>query len=464
MKKIHTIKFILALILCLNLHSQNVGIGTNNPHPKAIVHLEDSTRGLLPTRLTSAQRDTLTNKPEGLAIYNISTHCLEFWNGSQWISTCASTAPCVAPPPPAISSNSPVCTGFSINLTASNITSATYVWTGPNGFYSTNQNPTIPNATMAHAGTYCCRVYVAGCYSKDTCLNVTVIPSGFVLKATPPTGLASYPNIFTANNKWYLVGGYNNSWCVGTTNSYVYDPTTNAWSSIANIPAFHAAGTGFSNGTFGFILNGAHNCDITTNKVERYNISSNSWTANFGNSLLATHGSNTYYPENSDTLYLIGGRTGDGCCPCDITGNLYRYIVSTNTWTHVGTIPNGGRGHSAILKIKGKLFMGIGNSWVGCVYGKSDWYEFNENTNTFIAKANYPGTPDHKYCYFTIGDFGYVVDNDRTIWRYNPDNDTWQAMPCKVPSPCYRAVALNGKAYFYCITTGGQRELWEWTP
>jgi len=103
--------YIFLLLIAVKGYSQNVGIGTNTPHHKAKLEVADSTRGVLITRMTSAQRDTLTNKPEGLMIYNLTTHCLEFWNGSQWISTCASTAPCVAPPPPAPGSNSPVCSG-----------------------------------------------------------------------------------------------------------------------------------------------------------------------------------------------------------------------------------------------------------------------------------------------------------------------------------------------------------------
>ena len=153
------------LLITWALKAQNVGIGTATPHPKAVLHLEDSTRGFLPPRMTTAQRDTMTNIPRGLVIFNVTTNCLEFWNGAQWISLCASSAPCVPPPKPAPSSNSPVCAGQTINLTASSVSGATYIWTGPNGFYSTNQNPSIPNAAANHSGDYCVRVYVAGCYS-----------------------------------------------------------------------------------------------------------------------------------------------------------------------------------------------------------------------------------------------------------------------------------------------------------
>lgn len=48
--------------------------------------------------------------------------------------------------------NNPACPGDPLMLLASGGT--TYVWTGPNGFTSTEQNPVIPNATTASSGTY----------------------------------------------------------------------------------------------------------------------------------------------------------------------------------------------------------------------------------------------------------------------------------------------------------------------
>ncbi|MCP9769279.1 hypothetical protein EGI22_15295, partial [Lacihabitans sp. LS3-19] len=51
-----------------------------------------------------------------------------------------------------IGSNSPICAGATLNLTASGGT--TYAWTGPNSFVSTDQNPSITSATVAMSGNY----------------------------------------------------------------------------------------------------------------------------------------------------------------------------------------------------------------------------------------------------------------------------------------------------------------------
>lgn len=67
------------------------------------------------------------------------------------------------PPAPSIGNNSPLCTGDSLKLNATTITGANYYWTGPNGFSSTMQNPSLINMTKSKAGFYSVYVIVPGC-------------------------------------------------------------------------------------------------------------------------------------------------------------------------------------------------------------------------------------------------------------------------------------------------------------
>ena len=66
------------------------------------------------------------------------------------------------------SSNSPACIGSTINLNTPTVNGATYNWTGPNGFVSNNQNPSLSSATQAEAGTYSLTVSNNGCSSYPT--------------------------------------------------------------------------------------------------------------------------------------------------------------------------------------------------------------------------------------------------------------------------------------------------------
>lgn len=94
-----------------------------------------------------------------------------------------------APAAPTASSNSPVTVGGSLNLSASTITGATYSWTGPNGFTSNAQNPTISNVTSAAAGTYSITAKVGECTSVAGSVNVVINNiKPTVLSVAPATG------------------------------------------------------------------------------------------------------------------------------------------------------------------------------------------------------------------------------------------------------------------------------------
>ena len=74
--------------------------------------------------------------------------------------------------------NNPVCSGNTIQLTggvSSSGNTVTYAWTGPNGYTSTLQTPTIPNATPANSGDYTLEVTVDECTSEAATVNVPVI-------------------------------------------------------------------------------------------------------------------------------------------------------------------------------------------------------------------------------------------------------------------------------------------------
>src|SRR5690606_25100999 len=73
------------------------------------------------------------------------------------------------PDKPVAASNTPLCAGEALSLTASSSTSGvTYSWTGPGSFTSTIQNPVIGNTTTASTGDYIVTATLNGCVSRDT--------------------------------------------------------------------------------------------------------------------------------------------------------------------------------------------------------------------------------------------------------------------------------------------------------
>src|SRR6476660_9882958 len=75
--------FLIALGNC-----QGVGIGTSTPNPKAILDIKATDKGILFPRLTSAQRDAITNPPNGLHIYNTDEACLNYFDSTNGMWNC----------------------------------------------------------------------------------------------------------------------------------------------------------------------------------------------------------------------------------------------------------------------------------------------------------------------------------------------------------------------------------------
>ena len=78
--------------------------------------------------------------------------------------------------PPLVSGGGPYCVGETIYLTAQGQAGATYSWTGPGGFTSTQQNPTRPNCTLNMAGAYTCTITVGSQSNSATTEAVVIYP------------------------------------------------------------------------------------------------------------------------------------------------------------------------------------------------------------------------------------------------------------------------------------------------
>lgn len=130
---------------------------------------------------STTQNPTISNVTSAAAgTYSLTVNVLGCTSAVGTTSVTINSTPATPSP----SSNSPVCTGNTLNLNTTTVTGATYSWTGPNSFASSSQNPTISNVTTAAAGSYSVRITVGGCASAP---GITTV----VVNATPATPTAS---------------------------------------------------------------------------------------------------------------------------------------------------------------------------------------------------------------------------------------------------------------------------------
>ena len=77
--------FFVILLLSATANAQ-VGIGTTTPAATSILDLTSTTKGLLPPRMTTTERDAITSPATGLVIFNTTTNGLEFKSSTSWVS------------------------------------------------------------------------------------------------------------------------------------------------------------------------------------------------------------------------------------------------------------------------------------------------------------------------------------------------------------------------------------------
>lgn len=85
------LKLLLVLMLLLMSffgHAQWMLINQNggSPHSTAALEISDTTRGLLPPRLTDAQMQNISGAATGLMVYNTDSTSFYYYNGSSWVS------------------------------------------------------------------------------------------------------------------------------------------------------------------------------------------------------------------------------------------------------------------------------------------------------------------------------------------------------------------------------------------
>lgn len=96
------------------------------------------------------------------------------------------------PPAPTASANaSNICEGQDILFTSTSAGATSYSWTGPNGFISGSQNPSVTGATVAGSGTYSVIASAGSCFSTATTVNVTVDPLPVATASATATTICS---------------------------------------------------------------------------------------------------------------------------------------------------------------------------------------------------------------------------------------------------------------------------------
>ena len=86
------IAFVIFFLSCLSLSAQNVAITDNESytaHPSAMLDVKSVTKGMLVPRLTTVQREGVSNPATGLLVFDTDEGTFYFYNGTAWVDLSA---------------------------------------------------------------------------------------------------------------------------------------------------------------------------------------------------------------------------------------------------------------------------------------------------------------------------------------------------------------------------------------
>jgi uncharacterized protein YndB with AHSA1/START domain len=267
----------------------------------------------------------------------------------------------------------------------------------------------------------------------------------------------------TVNGKLYIFGGYVDSTYDPTAQAHAYDPGTNKWQRLADVPRCLTHAGIATDGTDIYYAGGYIGRTVTetgcsgqifgTEKAWRYNIASDTYTPLPNLPAERAAGELEYL---NGRLHYFGGtnraRTAD-------TGNHYVLDLSNLAagWTEAAPLPNP-RNHLGGAVLNGKIYA------VGGAHGhddnsvpQSDVHVYDPDTNTWQTAAPLPRGVSHiSSAAFVMEGRIIVMGGEHThrnysadVTAYDPVTDMWTPLT-PLPNKRYSGVAgeLNGLLYF----------------
>ncbi len=219
-----------------------VAVGTASAaDSKAIMDMVSTTKGMLPPRMTSTQRDAIASPSTGLTIYNTTTNAMNVYNGSSWAAVGSGGGSKNYIPFPDIETNST--SGYSLGtatLTSNLPTGVPTFGSGASG-----------NLTLSAVSSG----KLAGNYSLSLASSAATTAGNFI--ATNAMTLDVEDQAKVLGFKFYYsptVSASNGNWSGTSSNSFgvaIYDVTNSAWIIPAGVfNLVQSSGVGICQGTF----------------------------------------------------------------------------------------------------------------------------------------------------------------------------------------------------------------------
>ena len=264
------------------------------------------------------------------------------------------------------------------------------------------------------------------------------------------------------NNKAYFGTGLI-EWA-STIDFHVLDLTNYSWSSMPNMPntTERQYGCAFA-GTNCFYVFGGDGVGGALNNMYKYDISTSTWTiaaSKPGNGLVGAACMNF-----GDKVIISGGKFQSGKASAEV----WEYTISTDSWLQKNNYPFAGRWRASATVHNNAGYLIFGRD-TGGAYRK-EFYKYTPATDSWTKIMDFPTTKGRAYSSLNVANtklcvFGGIDSLNqcyKDIWYFNESNSSWLQGP-DIPAIARKggmSCSLGANLYYTCGIADGDMRLTE---
>jgi N-acetylneuraminic acid mutarotase len=361
--------------------------------------------------------------------------------------------------------------------------------------WSTSQLPTIDDEKLSNgmgAGnftvnlinlnpgtTYYIRafaIYRTDVFYGDQLIFTTSPATGIPGADFPGEGLYNLVG-FAIGAKAYIGLGINNSDFPGS-DFWEWDPASRLWTRVANFPGYGGGYVdGFSIGTKGYIttISSFEGIGYLTNEFWEYDPATNSWTQKASLPTTPARGNAVVFSVGTKGYIGIGSKEQYTGLPVEYYSDFWEWDQATDVWTKKADFPGNARSGAVGFSIGNRGYVGTGLSDNSLT---DEFWEWDQSTDVWTKKADFAGGPRSSAFGFSIGNKGYIgtgYNGDETsylsqdVWEWDQMTNEWTKVADYVGGPRAGAisVSIGNKAYIGTgsnYNSGNLKDFWEYDP
>jgi len=326
--------------------------------------------------------------------------------------------------------------------------------------------------------TYFVRAYAVNnagvAYGDQTSFTTLDPPGTGTKKADFPGGARYYATGFGIGNKVYMGLGYNDGdWNVGDI--WEWDQATNIWTKKKDFPGSTWGDfVGFSIGTKGYIGTGNY-IDVNSSSYDfwEYDPETNGWTQKASLPVTPARAKAVGFSIGTKGYIGIGGKWGLTSDP--YYRDFWEWDQETNVWTKKADFPGNTLIAAVGFSIGNKGYIGTGSD--GTSYS-TDFWEWDQETDVWTQKSDFKGNARSSAVGFSIGNKGYIGTGSkgnnaillRDFWEWDQETDVWTQKPDFKGNARSSAVGFSiGNKGYIGTGFGGNfiyvlQDFWEYDP